>query len=379
MDLPARQRLIQQIHDSGSQFVLAITGGGSGAIAEVLGVPGGSRSLIEAVVPYSAAALAAWLRAKPEQFCSDRTARAMAMAAYVRGQILGADMTTLAGIGCTASLASDRPKHGDHRVFVAWQTQRASVAARVTLDKGRRTRTQEESLAALLVLNAIADACGVAAMPVSLTDTEPLHITRHDAPQPWQDLWSGRIDRHAQGPDFTLTAPRAIFPGAFNPLHHGHQRMAEISRQRLGSPVAFELSVFNVDKPPLDYLEVSQRLAQFPSDQTVWLTRVPMFAEKADLFPGATFVVGADTIVRIADPKYYGGNPAARDAALAHITGQGCKFLVFGRLVDGGPNGQFQSLAGLTLPDSLRSICQEVPAATFREDVSSTALRQSIT
>ena len=153
--------------------------------------------------------------------------------------------------------------------------------------------------------------------------------------------------------------------------------MAKIARELLGSRVALELSVFNVDKPPLDYLEVSHRLAQFSSDQTVWLTRAPTFVEKADLFPGATFIVGADTIVRIADPKYYGGNPTARDAALAHIAGQRCRFLVFGRLMDNGPSSQFRSLADLALPDALRSICREVPAAIFRDDVSSTALRIS--
>ena len=68
-------------------MVLAITGGGSGAIADLLEVPGGSRTVLEAVVPYSAAALVEFLRGKPEQFCSARTARAMAMAAFQRAGI----------------------------------------------------------------------------------------------------------------------------------------------------------------------------------------------------------------------------------------------------------------------------------------------------
>ena len=102
------------------------------------------------------------------------------------------------------------------------------------------------------------------------------------------------------------------------------------------------------------------------------ITRAPTFVEKAELFPGATFVVGADTMVRIAEPRYYGGDDRGgtmRDL----IARQGCRFLVFGRKVA----GRFQSLGDLVLPAALRALCDEVPEAEFREDVSSTELRQS--
>ena len=47
------EQLVQQIHDSPTRIVLAATGGGSRAIADLLEVPGGSRTFLEAVVPYS--------------------------------------------------------------------------------------------------------------------------------------------------------------------------------------------------------------------------------------------------------------------------------------------------------------------------------------
>ena len=50
------------------QAVLALTGGGSRAIAELLEVPGGSRTLLEALVPYSEASIANLLGSRPEQF-----------------------------------------------------------------------------------------------------------------------------------------------------------------------------------------------------------------------------------------------------------------------------------------------------------------------
>src|SRR5689334_16891693 len=58
----AWQQLISALHGSGRKAALAITGGGSGAVGELLRVPGGSRLLIEAQVPYDEMALAAFLR-----------------------------------------------------------------------------------------------------------------------------------------------------------------------------------------------------------------------------------------------------------------------------------------------------------------------------
>ena len=46
------QQLISALHASGRKAALAITGGGSGAIGELLRIPGGSRLLIEAQVPF---------------------------------------------------------------------------------------------------------------------------------------------------------------------------------------------------------------------------------------------------------------------------------------------------------------------------------------
>ena len=47
----AWSQLIAAMQASGRQAVLAITGGGTGAIAELLRVPGGSRHLLEASGP----------------------------------------------------------------------------------------------------------------------------------------------------------------------------------------------------------------------------------------------------------------------------------------------------------------------------------------
>ncbi|MBS0263721.1 MAG: hypothetical protein JSS02_17400, partial [Planctomycetes bacterium] len=78
------QRVIEQIHAAAPQTVLVLTGGGAASIADLLGIPGGSRSLLEAVVPYAESALTDWLGRAPENFCSEETALAMAAVARQR-------------------------------------------------------------------------------------------------------------------------------------------------------------------------------------------------------------------------------------------------------------------------------------------------------
>ncbi len=117
--------LVRGIHAAPGRVVLAITGGGSRAIPDLLEQPGGSRTLLEAVVPYSAAALADWLGARPEHYCEATTARAMAMAGFLRARQLADDESAadaLTGVGCTASLASDRPSRCEVRIGLrrAW-------------------------------------------------------------------------------------------------------------------------------------------------------------------------------------------------------------------------------------------------------------------
>jgi hypothetical protein len=122
----------------------------------------------------------------------------------------------------------------------------------------------------------------------------------------------------------------------------------------------------------LDFTEIARRLGQFSPDQPVWLTRAPTFLVKSQLFPGATFIVGADTAVRIADPRYYGNDLVARDAAIDAIGRRGCRFLVFGRLM----TGSFRLLSQLEMPPRLLELCTEIPEARYRVDVSSTELRR---
>src|ERR671919_27266 len=104
LDPSSWREMIARLHDAGWQAVLAISGGGTGAIAELLRVPGGSRLLLEAIVPYDLRALTAFLGVEPAQACSVDTAVAMARRARERAASFAASGTPLVGLGATASL-----------------------------------------------------------------------------------------------------------------------------------------------------------------------------------------------------------------------------------------------------------------------------------
>ena len=76
---------------------------------------------------------------------------------------------------------------------------------------------------------------------------------------------------------------------------------------------------------------------------------------------------------RIADAKYYEDGDVS--AAVDELAGIGCRFLVFGRLLEQEEGDRFVTLDDLKLPDRLRALSAGFSEGEFRSDVSSTALR----
>lgn len=376
-----QEDLIAAIHASPWEGVLAITGGGSGAIERLLTTPGASGTVLEAVVPYAAASLTDWLGRAPERACDEATARAMAMRAFQRARELkpaDSDPRRLFGVGCTASLTSDRPKRGEHRAHVAIQTAQRTAVLTLRFEKDRRTRAEEEQATAHGVVTLLAEVAGARGLDLSKTpDGIEASIESEEAPPAWTQLLLGERAAEAacvaeHGAPLPTEVPVCLLPGSFNPPHAGHEAIAGIAHRRTGRPVVCELSLTNVDKPPLDFLEVRRRLDAL-SPRPTWLTHAPTFVEKARLAPGVVFAVGADTIARIGDPAYYDGDPERRDAACRELATLGCRFLVFGR----AEGDRFVTLADLDLPAPLRALCDEVDEQEFRHDISSTAVRSA--
>jgi hypothetical protein len=372
---PDIRELIQLMHAVPRKAALAVTGGGASAAGWLLAVPGGSRTILEVAVPYAFEALAEYLGHAPASYCSAATTLEMARRARDRAAYL-APGEPVAGVGCTASLRSDRPKRGEHRVHVAAAKDSGTVVSSLTLAKEQRDREGEEVVVSRMILNALAEAFGLAArIALPLLPCETVHREEYPAGL-LANFLAGQPAILCVEADGRLRAgaalPGMLLPGSFNPLHEGHRGMAVAAQRLLGRQAAFELSVANVEKPPLAESEVRRRMAQFAWQASLWLSHAPTFLEKSRLFPGAVFVVGVDTAVRIVDPRFYGGSVETMRAALAEIRGHGSRFLVAGRLA----GDRFVELEQVGMPDEFRDLFSAIGCEMFRADVSSTQLRR---
>ncbi len=369
------QQLVQAIHDAPQQIVFVAAGAGSLALADLLSVAGASRTLLEALIPYSEASFDEFLGQTPDKYVTPEVASLLAGRAYARARRLAPAGHPVIGLACTATISTDRPKRGEHRAHIATWQQDSVAAYDVYLEKGGRSRHEEEVLISNLMLNALAHA-------VPLTTQLPVAVGRADRLVTTKTAFGLYVNKVAQG---TLTClglgangrilsapPRAILAGAFNPLHEGHIKLALAASHLLNTPVAFECTAVNADKPPLSAAHLLTRIAQFAGRWPIWLSTAPTFVEKSRLYPGATFVVGYDTAVRVLHSRYYQHSQEKLLAALAEIRANQCAFLVAGRV---GPDNIFHEIEELPVPPPFKDLFSGIPQQHFREDVSSTELR----
>ena len=370
------RKLMQEIHASPTKMVVAVAGAGAQSLTWLLAVAGASRTVLEVVVPYSSRSFAEFLGQEPEQFVTAETARDMARSAYRRALRLRQDSAPVVGIACTAAIASDRPKRGEHRCHVAAWTSSGVTTYSLRFVKELRDREGEDRIVSMLVTRALAEASGVEFhLALGLDERERVETHRVLYEDPIEALLADHVSTATVHPDGKIVADEpvhgGVLPGSFNPLHEGHERLARVASDMLGSQVTHELSITNVDKPPLEEAEVRSRAAQMAGTRPLAITRALVFYEKARLFPGCTFVIGWDTLVRLVDPIYYGGEESKMLTALEEIRGLGCRFLVAGRLDD----GVFHTLEDAPIPRGFEDLFTPIPESAFRFDISSTELR----
>lgn len=358
--------LVSQFHESGLRTVISVTGGGSGLLSRLLGVSGGSNTIIEANIPYSEAALAAYLQQTPDQSCSANTALSMAAVALHRARKLTLNESEdCIGLGLTASLVSNRPKRGEHRIHAAIQTPHYTELKTLMLNKGVRTRAEEEAVAASLGFSLLASAANITYEPKLLANE---HVERQkiDAAIEWNAVRSQKANYVAWN-EALESRPGAILSGSFNPRHFGHDGLRLAAADHLNEVVGFELPIVNADKPPLDDISLAQRLEQF--HEPVVLTGAATFVEKSNILPETVFVIGIDTAVRVLDERFYPDSSV--EMALNTIRRNGCRFLVAARHL----NDRVTTIDQLQVPTSCSDLFDAIPPSHFLERISSTELR----
>ena len=159
-------------------MAVVVTGGGAQAMADLFAVPGASRTVLEALVPYSDRSMDEFLGRRPSQAVSAETAAELARKAHERALALRpAEEVVVLGVACTAALVTDRPRKGEHRAHVAVCRGESVEVSSVTLEKNARTRGGEERVVADLVLSVLGRACGLdAAMCDALLPGEPVRV-----------------------------------------------------------------------------------------------------------------------------------------------------------------------------------------------------------
>lgn len=182
--------------------------------------------------------------------------------------------------------------------------------------------------------------------------------------------------------------------------------------------VLFEMSLTNADKPAMEASEASRRVSlfgdlfndangddndssksssQIPKDWGVLLTSAALFIDKARLMKkylapsGATFlpnkrqitfVIGTDTMTRIINPKYYGGEYENMLEAVREMGEEGVHFVVGGRLEQSKDGSVEKFVTGKEeldgLPPDVKDMFTIIQEEDFRVDISSTELRKKI-
>jgi len=368
--------LVDRIHTSPYQGVIAVTGCSSAIVDILLGRGGGSKTLLDARVPYSTRALTSFIGHTPKKFCSDLVAKELASSSYsLATELREQEETPVFGLGITATLRKKGPEREGriHQVFISFQTSAFTFSHHIVLNP-KRNREQQDFLVALLALDTINQHLGDWAGTVSDDDIIDETVSKLQHPEDLQNLLTGKISCYAPHlkKDWNREN-RIIIPGSFNPFHEGHRKMGEaaISDSPHENPEPlYEISISNADKGKLSGFEVQKRLNALADlgIENVVVTDHPTFLEKASLFPGATFVIGADTWYRIIDRKYYDHSEEKCEEALEAIRKQGCKFLVLCRYV----NGHYHTLP---TDKTTRGLARGLSEEQFKVDISSTQLR----
>lgn len=284
--------------DPAPQIAVIATGAGAGFLHALWAVPGISKVLVRASLPYANAATVAEIGYAPEHFVSVEAAIGLAHAAYAQASRVGAGR--LVGMGITASVATTREHRGQPRFEIA------------VMD-GNRVLTTSRTLAH-----------GMGAIARERDDLDVTHAAMGllegllfgDTGEPSREATALSQEIFFKFPVFMMNGTRdwapavadqlLFYPGAFDPLHEGHVGLHQAAGLATWRRAFFEITSDQPHKEPLSVQTMLTRAeALRRAGCSVLFSRgAPLYIDKARRYPGAHFVIGADALDRMLDPKW---------------------------------------------------------------------------
>ena len=319
-------RAVKELQASPYMVYTWTTGAALGIQKLLWETPGASDLLIGGYTSYSKTETQRRLGRKVASFTSFPTVIGMANVAYLRGLEDVSHAGSLAPvIGAAASCAVEtvHERRGEDKIYLASAKVGGEISiAKVGFKKGAHSREEQGLICDLLVLNAICTAAGVNQVRLPKTwaieSAEHLRTLESEEVELATELHNqsqqikGMLERHDMifiSPEGKVTSlidsfspqDSVLFSGSFNPLHHGHEHVAEAGALETGKQVTFELSTSNADKDGSDLEEVIKRSYQMLGKWGVIVSLGnPRFVDKCQAYPkGTEFLLGADTLSRL--------------------------------------------------------------------------------
>lgn len=321
----------KKLVETNSKLFVTIAGAGTELLQRIWSKPGVSKNFVGARMPQSETQLMDCLGGECDaNAVSENTALELAMYSYLQCLLEASTEDNPVGLGMTAAVASDRMPRGDQRAHIAVMTKTGVVYKQLNLvkDCGVVSRAKHDKIVSSAALSLLERAL--------LGDNDLCYVDRcfgllHGNAPTYSA--NGLRDSKGRGRDLYL-------PATLNPLHDGHRNARRAGEKHTEQRATYLVSTVSPHKGKMPVQQClgiiaavkNERYLFNDGDRNVEFTLdEPLFIDKARARPNSTFIIGADTMQRMLDPKW---GPEIIPM-LDEMRALGTKFLVIGRAIDG--------------------------------------------